>query len=173
MRSPRRRSATRRATSGADEGSRRPARRRRGCRADGSLEPEGRAIFLYDLNSDDSSSEDDPDEAPPPVAAAASAAEAAAAAPGTLQAARKRPAEQAPAAAAGSSKAAKQARVAIPPAREGLVQQARIKAVLGNIASHDLCGIIGEANALLGVVDDAAGRPLPEQVATLLQLLGV
>jgi hypothetical protein len=52
-------------------------------------------------------------------------------------------------------------------------QAARIKAALGAIGTHDLCGIIREANALMGMADQAAGRPLPEQAATLLQLLGI
>jgi len=94
-------------------------------------------------------------------------------APGTSNAARKRPAEQAPAAAAGSSDASKQARVATPPAREGLLQQtARIKSAL-KLSVEDICGIIGEADALMGLADEAAGRPLPEQAATLLQELGM
>eukprot|EP00966_Prymnesium_polylepis_P149964 3464316-Prymnesium_polylepis.1 len=56
---------------------------------------------------------------------------------------------------------------------ESLLQQvARIKAAL-EISAEAVRSIIGEANALMGLADEAAGRPLPEQAATLMQLLGM
>ena len=57
------------------------------------------------------------------------------------------------------------------PARK-LQQAARIKAAL-DISTESVRGIICEANELMGLADEAAGRPLPEQAVMLLQELGM
>eukprot|EP00966_Prymnesium_polylepis_P275033 6355178-Prymnesium_polylepis.1 len=65
--------------------------------------------------------------APPATKGATSTVETPSGAPGMLTASRKRPADQALVAVASLSKAAKQACEETPPARESVVQQARIK----------------------------------------------